>query len=271
MPLMRARGSNAPRCVSCNMAFGRNTTAQERQQEANERRAAEVSGENGITETMEDGEIAPTRNAASAGGRSRSNELEQGQNGNIAIAQSGNIDAEAVTSRETDPLLQADPRAIVGSDAVSKKLGDRLLMGWTMLAEACEKCHTPLVAMGSVKECISCPKNTTTKLTERVPVPSRAPQVNHKIALERPTEPSNQPLKKPRRSTSAPDVESDTLAGLQQTKRDLLSSLSFLREQLNSERTVSSVGDTCDAIAECARAIEAVNFALSSSANHHRR
>ncbi|KAJ1474246.1 hypothetical protein T484DRAFT_1833052 [Baffinella frigidus] len=55
-------------------------------------------------------------------------------------------------------MASNQPKAVSESDRVSAEIGDRLLKGWTLLAESCPLCVlTPLVrSRAGVMYCVCC-------------------------------------------------------------------------------------------------------------------
>lgn len=48
---------------------------------------------------------------------------------------------------------------------VSIKIGEKLLLGWTLLGESCEHCNTPLMSLKNIKNCVLCEINSDGKIS----------------------------------------------------------------------------------------------------------
>jgi len=88
-------------------------------------------------------------------------------------------------------------------DQASSKIGARLLQGWTLLADSCEQCGTPMMSLkGGPRECVMCiskPKKTKPAKTATV-----QPELNKKVPAPAPEKPKQQTIEDLERILDAP-------------------------------------------------------------------
>lgn len=227
MPLARSRESGEVKCPSCGLQVRHQAPAVVNEVEASASNDA-AHEDYDMEEVMEDG----MRDSA-----------EQ---------------AEPQTERNIGTARQETEK----EDQAVKRLGDRLLTGWTMLAEACGRCKTPLVKRGDTVECVGCLGDDSANAEQPREV---LPHVSH----QKPEEPNmarvDGRVVAPRVNTSQRRSRGvSSVDALLATRQHLLDSLSALTCRLEQADGVTSKGDTCYALAECAKAIEAVERALTT-------
>ena len=140
-------------------------------------------------------------------------------------------------------------------------LGERLLSGWTMLAEACGVCGAPLMGQGDVVECVVC--GTGGRKEEEKDAAMDIDVGSRKEEKERDEMTTGHPA----HARAIPE-ESGVL---ESARRRLMKCMHVLTERLDKTTTTSALDTICVSIGHCAHALESVQRLMDTYSRLHER